>query len=150
MVEPDQRSERSLRVVLVDSRDERRQVMRHVVQGTDAGATVVGEADNATEATALVENKHADAVVLDIQMPLRKGLETIAALRGRFADLGIVVCSFHLDPVTKEEAFAQGADAYLAKPLGPADLNAVLKSLRRCGSTSQRPWLPRGNLAGPV
>jgi DNA-binding NarL/FixJ family response regulator len=119
----------ALRVVLVDARDERRQVMRHVVEGTEAGATVVGQADSSATAIDVVGQQEADVVVLEIQMPLGQGLETVVALRKSFPNVGIVVCSFHLDPATKQQALAQGADAYLAKPIGPRDLNAVLRTL---------------------
>lgn len=119
----------ALRVVMVDVRAERRQVMRRVVEGTEAGATVVAEADDEVAALELVDQHHADAVVLDIQMPVEQGLRAIAGLRGRFPALAIVVCSFHLDGSTKERALAEGADVYLAKPISPRELNAALRKL---------------------
>jgi two-component system response regulator DegU len=119
----------AVRVVLVDDRPERRQVMRRVVEGTEAGATVVAEADDEAAALALVDQYHADAVVLDIQMPIEHGLRTITALRSRFPDLAIVVCSFHLDSSTRERALAGGANDYLAKPISPRELNRALRDL---------------------
>jgi DNA-binding NarL/FixJ family response regulator len=117
------------RVVLVDVRAERRQLMRHVVEGGETGAIVVAEADSESAALLLVEQQHADAVVLDIQMPVEQGLQAIAALRNRFSRLAIVVCSFHLDGKTRERALAQGADVYLAKPISPRELNAAIRNL---------------------
>jgi DNA-binding NarL/FixJ family response regulator len=125
----------ALRVVLVDVRPERRQVMRRVVEGTEAGAKVVAEADDEEMALALVAEFHADAVVLDIQMPVEHGLRAIAGLRDRFPSLAIVVCSFHVDGATKEQAVAAGVDAYLAKPISPRELNAAIR--RVCPSGSQ-------------
>jgi DNA-binding NarL/FixJ family response regulator len=117
----------ALRVVLVDARPERRQVMLRVVEGTEAGATVVAQADDEAAALALVHQHHADAVVLDIQMPVEQGLRAIKGLRGRFPGLAIVVCSFHLDNATRERAMAEGADVYLGKPISPRELNAALR-----------------------
>jgi DNA-binding NarL/FixJ family response regulator len=119
----------ALRVVLVDARAERRQVMRRVVEGTEAGATVVAEADTEATAVALVDQCHADAVVLDIQMPIQRGMETIAALRSRFSRLAIVVCSFHLDAATQARALTEGADVYLAKPISPRELNGAIRQV---------------------
>jgi two-component system response regulator YesN len=127
-----------LRVVLVDARAERRELMKHVVEGTTAGAEVVALADNKASAIDVVEQQHADAVVLDIQMPIEDGLDTIASLRSRFPLLTIVVCSFHVDQTTKQRALAQGADAYLGKPITPRELNATLNSLRPLGSASEK------------
>ena len=74
---------------------------------------------------------HDDAVIviLDIQMPVEEGLNTITALRGRSPLLRIVVCSFHHEAATKARVLAQGADAYLAKPVGADGLNRVLQRL---------------------
>jgi two-component system response regulator YesN len=126
-----------LRVVLVDARAERRELMKHVVEGTVAGAEVVAHADSKLSAIAVVEQQHADAVVLDIQMPVEDGLDTIASLRSKFPLLAIVVCSFHTDKTTKQRALAQGADVYLGKPITPRELNATLNSLRPLGSASR-------------
>ena len=103
--------------------------MRRVVEGTEAGAIVVAEADDEAAAQTLVDQHHADAVVLDIQMPIELGLRAITGLRARFPDLAIVVCSFHLDRSTRERALAEGANAYLAKPISPRELNATLRGL---------------------
>jgi DNA-binding NarL/FixJ family response regulator len=117
------------RVVLVDSRDNRRELMRLVVKGNDAKAVLVGEAD--TEATALdvVEREHADAVVLDVQMPVPDGLAVIVALRQRYPELGIVVCSFDLDPGTVQQVLEAGASVCLAKPVNRTDIHNALSEL---------------------
>ena len=116
-----------LRVVLIDVRAERRQLMRRVVEGTETGAIVVAEADSGAAALELVGQEHADAAVLDIQMPVDQGVEAIAALRAGYPELAIVVCSFHLDKGTQARALAAGAGAYLAKPISPRDLNAAIR-----------------------
>jgi CheY-like chemotaxis protein len=127
-----------LRVVLIDVRAERRQLMRRVVEGTETGAIVVAEADSGASALELVGQEHADAVVLDIQMPVQQGLEAIAALRAEYADLAIVVCSFHLDKHTRAEALEAGAGAYLAKPISPRELNAALRQACTVSPTESR------------
>jgi DNA-binding NarL/FixJ family response regulator len=119
------------RVVLVDARDERRELMRHLVEGDDAVAILVGEAGNRTTAFAIVDEHQADSVVLDVQMPIVEGLATIRALRDRYPQLGIVVCSFDLDQATLKRVLAEGADACLAKPVNRRDIHTALAGLRR-------------------
>src|SRR5688572_30384909 len=99
---------RTLRVVLVDARVERRPLMRQVLEGPGVMATVIGEADSQPAALALLDRHDAELVILEIQMPVQAGLETIAALRDRLLRLGIVVCSFHRDVATKARALDQG------------------------------------------
>jgi len=124
-----QEDTRGLRVLLVDIRPERRQLVRHLIESTGLAAPGIAEADDKARALELLDHYDADVVVLDIQMPVEEGLNTIAALRGRSPRLRIVVCSFHHEAATKARALAQGADAYLAKPVGAADLKRVLQRL---------------------
>ena len=120
---------RARRVILVDSREDRRQLMRRVVEGDDAKAILVGEAPSAAAALVVVDQQQADVVILDVHMPLSEGLQTIAALRKRAPALGIVVCSFDLDPATVQRALDHGADACLAKPVGRMEVQEALSAL---------------------
>ncbi|MGI8809477.1 MAG: response regulator transcription factor [Acidimicrobiales bacterium] len=116
----------SVRVVLVDSRPDRRAVMRQVFEHSGVDAAVVGEADGEADAVALVEQHGAELAVVELPMPLRDGLATVAALRHRFPDLAIVVISFNTDVAVKEQALADGADAYLLKPVSAREVVAAI------------------------
>jgi len=117
----------AFRVLIVDNRADRRELMRHVVAGAGVAASDVAEAATADEAAALLHGDGCDVVLVEIQMPVALGLETIAALRRRSPASRIVVCSFHRDEATKAEAQAQGADAYLDKPVSTRSLSDVLR-----------------------
>lgn len=116
-----------LRVMLVDARPERRELIRHLVEGTGLAGLDVGEASSGAEAVELLDRADRDVAVVEIQMPVHEGLETIAALRRRSSDLRIVVCSFHRDPATKELALGGGADVYLDKPVNSESLKSVFR-----------------------
>lgn len=113
-------------MVVIDARPERRQLVRHLVESTGLAAAEIGEAADAAEAVELLREDR-DVAVVEIQMPISQGLETIAALRTRSSGLRIVVCSFQGDPAVKESALAQGADAYLDKPVSAFSLKSVLR-----------------------
>ena len=68
-----------------------------------------------------------DAVLLDLLMPGREGLETIQAIRRRSASPRIVAMSGALEPMYLEVARMLGADAALAKPFTPTALRAALR-----------------------
>ena len=114
-----------VRVVAVDSRNERRHVMRGLLELCVESAEI-GEADSREAAIELVGRCRPDVVVLEIAMPLQEGLDTITALRLLSPPPRIVVCSFHHDAVTVQAALDRGADAYVTKPVGSADLRAAL------------------------
>jgi DNA-binding NarL/FixJ family response regulator len=119
----------TLRVVLVDNRSERRQLMRRVVESGHAGAVVVGETEAASDAIAVVGAEQADIVIVEVQLPVDQGLQTIAALRAAYPGLGIVVCSFHFRAETQERARQCGADVYVAKPITPGQLSETLAGM---------------------
>lgn len=115
-----------VRVVAVDSRRERRQVIRQLLEHSFEPGQVA-EADGREAAVELVGRCRPEAVILEIAMPLSEGLETITALRLISPPPRIVVCSFHHDADTVQAALDRGADAYVTKPAGSAELRAALK-----------------------
>jgi CheY-like chemotaxis protein len=116
-----------LRVMLVDARPERRELIRHLVESTGLAGVDVGEAGSGAEAAELLDRADRDVAVVEIQMPVQAGLETIAALRRRSPDLRIIVCSFHRDPATKVLALESGADVYLDKPVSSDSLKVAFQ-----------------------
>ena len=119
------------RVVLVDARADRRSVMRQVFEHSGVDAAVVGEADGGTDGVALVEQHRADLAVVELPLPVADGLAAVAALRRRFPDLAIVVISFNTDVAVKEQAKAEGADAYLVKPVNAREVVAAMPDTPR-------------------
>ena len=120
--------EADVRAVVVDIRSERRQQIRYLLERSLAPAEIA-EADSRAAAIELVDRFHPDLVVLEIQMPLQEGLDTIAALHLVSPRPRIVVCSFHGDAATIQGALDRGADAYLTKPVNAADFGAALGPL---------------------
>ena len=119
------------RIVVVDTHHDRRQLMRYVLDLGSRHEASVSFADGPESAVATVERVGADAALVEIQMPVAEGLETVRRLREATPHLRIVVCSFRKDPTTVEAALAMGADEYLHKPLRPTEL---YQSLRLAGA----------------
>jgi DNA-binding NarL/FixJ family response regulator len=113
-----------VRVVAVDSRSERRLVIRRLLEHSFMPEEIA-EADSRWSAVELVERCRPDLVVIEIQMPLEEGLQTISALSRLTPRPRIVVCSFHRDATTMAAARDRGADAYVAKPAGLLELRTA-------------------------
>ena len=114
-----------VRVVAIDSRSERRHVMRRLLEHCFEPAEIA-EADSRETAIEVVGRCDPEVVVLEIARPLAEGLDTITALRLISPPLRIVVCSFNHDAATVQAALTRGADAYVTKPVGSAELQAAL------------------------
>jgi ActR/RegA family two-component response regulator len=145
-----------VRVVAVDSRAERLHVMRRLLEHSFQSSEIA-EADSREAAVELVGKCQPEVVVVEIQMPLEVGLETIEALSGMSPRPRIVVCSFRHDTATTRAALDRGADAYVAKPAGVADLRAALWAPSPDDSVRHRPPnerpvspSPLRNPAGPA
>src|SRR5262249_58872864 len=106
-------------VLLVDDETPIRRFLRTSL--TAAGYGVV-EADDATAAMRLLAAEKPDLVILDLGLPDRSGLELIGEIR----TVPIVVLSARHDERSKVAPLDLGADDYLRKPFGMAELMARL------------------------
>jgi DNA-binding NarL/FixJ family response regulator len=67
----------------------------------EAGFTIAGEAADAAQLLALVQEKHPDVAIVDIRMPpthTHEGLVAAAEIRERNPETGVLVLSQHLEP----------------------------------------------------
>ncbi len=113
---------------MIDDKHDRRQLMRQVLEVSTDEVAVVGFAESATSAVETVDRLDATAVLVEIQIPVSEGLAAVSALRYGRPNLRIIVCSFYDDPTTKNAALAQGADAYVTKPVSSRELRRLLRS----------------------
>ena len=67
-----------------------------------------------------------DAVLLDLSMPDRSGLEIIADLRAELPDIRIVVVTMHADRIMAEAALQSGAHGFVPKDAGVEELKLAL------------------------
>lgn len=97
----------------------------------------VHEADCAELGERLAANRRIDVFLIDLGLPDRDGLDLIRGLR-RWTQRPIIVLSGRTQEQEKVEALDCGADDYLIKPFGIAELHARLRvALRHAAQTHQ-------------
>lgn len=116
---------RTLRIVVADDHTVVREGIRHVLERAD-GLEVVAEAGDGAEALAAVAEHAPDILMLDISMPELTGLEVTQRLRAEGREVGIVILSMFDDPEYVLQAVRSGADGYLLKDAGPAELREAV------------------------
>jgi two-component system KDP operon response regulator KdpE len=94
-----------------------------------SGYNVRAAADG-TEALKLIEEHPFDLLLLDVNMPGANGLQVVEAMR-HGAEIPILMLSGRSRERDKVEALDLGADDYLSKPFGVAELLARIKALLR-------------------
>jgi len=93
------------------------------------GHEVVGEAGNGLEALELVRRLHPDLVLMDITMPECNGLEATRLIKAELPDTRIAIVTVSDHDADLFEAIKSGAEGYLLKDMGEAELERTLNAL---------------------
>jgi two-component system KDP operon response regulator KdpE len=106
------------------------------------------EAETASAALAEIRRREPDVVLLDLGLPDQDGLEVIRTIRSTSA-LPIIVLSSRGDERGKVAAFELGADDYVTKPFGMAELVARIRAAlrHRLQEQGEQPIFETGDLA---
>jgi two-component system KDP operon response regulator KdpE len=115
-------------ILIVEDEREIRRFVRHTLE---AEGYRVFEAENLQRGLIEAGTRKPDLVILDLGLPDGVGMDFIREVRG-WSNTSIVVLSARVEESDKVEALDAGADDYLTKPFGVAELLArVRASLRR-------------------
>jgi len=117
-----------MRVLLVEDDDSLRQGLDEELR--KAGFAVDAVADG-IEAEYMGDEVHYDAVVLDLGLPGRPGLEVLHHWREKSNAVPVLILTARDAWHQKVEGFKSGADDYLAKPFHIEELLARLQALIR-------------------
>lgn len=90
---------------------------------------VLGLVANGAEVLASVRRDPPDALLLDLWMPGRNGLDLLTDLRREFPEVRVIVLTMHADLIVAVEAMHRGAQAYLLKDSGYAELEEALREV---------------------
>lgn len=132
------------RVLAVDDEPAIRRLLAAILE---RGGHEVVVAENARGAVQEVTRGEVDAIVLDLGLPDRDGLEVIGALRA-LSDAPIVVVTARSEVSEKIAALDLGADDYVTKPFDGDELLARLRSaLRRVGPAAAGEIITHGPIA---
>lgn len=116
------------RILVVD--DDRRVLELLEIAFSNQGFRVLMASDG-DEAVRSAAQDQPDLVVLDVRLPRRSGLDVCELLRRDHPDAAfpIVIVSAAVETETRLQAFARGADDFLAKPFSPKELVARVRRL---------------------
>ncbi|MFC5181482.1 response regulator [Actinomadura harenae] len=118
------------RVLVVDDEP---QIVRALRINLKARGYEVDAAPDGRTALDLAARRHPDVILLDLGLPDMDGTEVIRGLRG-WLTVPIIVLSARQESDDKVEALDAGADDYVTKPFGMAELLARLRAAVRRSS----------------
>jgi DNA-binding NarL/FixJ family response regulator len=76
---------------------------------------VIAIVQNGNDVLPAAEEHSPEAIVLDVSMPGRSGLQILPELRIRSPFTAIIILTAHCESIYMEEAFRRGADEYVLK-----------------------------------
>jgi two-component system KDP operon response regulator KdpE len=121
-------------ILVIEDEAPIRQLLRTTLE---AEGYVVHEAATAREGETLAGNRRIDLFLVDLGLPDGDGAALIRRLRGWTQRPVIVLSARSMEP-QKVEALDAGADDFVSKPFGVAELHARLRvALRHAAQTSQ-------------
>src|SRR5580693_6244422 len=108
--------------------DDDRTIRRNLVRFLESEGYEALEVVDGAEALSCIRSQRPDAVLLDLKMPGRDGLEVLGELGPALAELPVIVVTAYGGSAAAIEAMRRGAYDYLSKPF---DLDEVQLTLKR-------------------
>ncbi len=122
-------------ILVVDDDTRLRNALRRVLVSNGFEVEVAGDGD---EALARLRARTFDAVVLDVMMPGRDGIEVCEQLRTAGDDLPVLMLTARDSVRDRVAGLEAGADDYLVKPFANEELVARVRALlRRAGVATE-------------
>jgi two-component system, OmpR family, KDP operon response regulator KdpE len=130
------------KALIIDDEQQMRRLLRMVLESR--GYEVCEAADGQLGLQEAAFHRP-DVVLLDLGLPGLNGIEVLKRLR-EWSDVPVLILSVRDQETVKVEALELGADDYVTKPFGTAELLARLDVIQRRRFTRQSPEIIAGAL----
>ena len=140
----------SYRIVLADDHALFRQGLRMIINGV-ADLEIAGEAGDGVELIALLDTTPVQMVVLDISMPMLRGIEAIREVKKRYPAMKVLILTMYREYL--HQALSAGAEGYLVKEDADRELFSAIENIRqgrRYVSPRLRGELPDDGISEPL
>lgn len=119
---------KQLKLLVADDEDIiRKGIAKYIILHTER--FIVYEAKNGQEAIDLLVKYQPDIMLLDVQMPLKDGIEVMQAAKNAGLDPVIIILSGYDEFKYAQQAIRYGAKEYLLKPLRASDILECLDKM---------------------
>jgi DNA-binding NarL/FixJ family response regulator len=123
-----QQTKNTIRILTVDDHPLLREGIAAIL-GLQPDMQLVGEAEDGAQAIKIFRELKPDVTLMDLQMPILNGVETIARIRKDFPDARIIVLTTYAGDVQALRAMRAGAAGYLLKDALRRDLLDTIRAV---------------------
>lgn len=133
------------KVMIVDDHFVVREGLKLILESDDS-FQIIGEAENGKVALELLTGIQPDVILMDLNMPIRSGLETIKALNDQNNSIPIIILTTYNEDELMVEGIGLGAKGYLLKDASRDHLFRTINAAIR-GETLLQPEIMNRLLA---
>ncbi|MDD5040637.1 MAG: response regulator [Candidatus Omnitrophica bacterium] len=90
---------------------------------------ILGFASSGDEAVQEVRNNNYDGLLLDLKMPVKNGLETLAEIRAISPDIKVIIITGYQSVETAARSVKLGAIDYITKPFDSKEVKEKVKMI---------------------
>jgi two-component system, chemotaxis family, chemotaxis protein CheY len=120
MIEP-----KKIRVMVVDDETHVRKLIKTVL--ISMNCEVVGEAANGRDAVEMFKSLKPNILILDINMPLKSGKETLAEILKRYSNAFVIMLTSLSDKETIEDCINLGASGFIRKDIDIDEMKDIIR-----------------------
>mgnify|MGYP005606064527 FL=1 len=133
-----------VKVILADDHVMIREGIKQLLE-FDQKIEVVAQANDGVECLEQLSKVNADVLLLDINMPRKNGLETLAEIRKNRTNIKVLMLTVHEEVEYLVKATEIGVDGYILKDSGSAELKKAIFAILEGESYIQPNLIPELN-----
>ncbi|MCE3199246.1 response regulator transcription factor [Paenibacillus sonchi] len=118
------------KILIVDDHLVVREGLKLILE-TNEQFQVVGEAENGAEALPMIKELHPDVILMDLNMPVMGGLETMQELKKQGSLIPVIILTTYNEDELMISGLAMGAKGYLLKDTSRENLFRNIESAVR-------------------
>ncbi len=117
-----------IRVLIADDHAIVREGLKQILATTE-DIIVSGSAESAADAIKLVRSTPCHAMLLDISLPDRSGIELLKQIKKEYPKIAVLMLSMHREDQYAIRAIKAGASGYLNKQSAPTELVTAIRQV---------------------
>lgn len=123
--------EQKIKVIIADDHHLVRQGFKSLLEDLDF-VEVIGEASDGKQVLHLLKNgKHADVVVMDVDMPVMGGLETLEEITKTYFGIKVIMLTMLNNKEVIQKSVDKGAKGFLFKNASSNELSDAIKKVAK-------------------
>ena len=119
---------KAIRIIIADDHKLIREGIKKLLSFNEL-VKIVGEASNGNETLELVKFLKPDILILDLNMPIKSGLQVLEEVKKTDPDVKVILLTINDDQQSLKKALNLGADGYILKDSNPNKMNGIIESI---------------------